>query len=397
MRKITITILCLSIAVTSIAKDKYLKKAHKLHNKIISLDTHTDTPMRLWDSTYNINMDNPTGCIDFPKMKNGRLDVESFAIFTGEGKRDNDFFDKTYSRALQTLEKINSLPTQFPSEVEIVTTPKQIYKVKANGKLGIIPTIENLTFIGNDINKIKTLRDMGVVMFGLVHSYHNNIADSSTDKKEPEHNGLSNFGKEVIKEINKVGGIVDISHASDKSFFDAVQISSKPIIASHSSVRNIANIDRNFTDQMLNALKDNGGVIQICILERYVRDLPYNEEYNNKYKELYAQLRAIPRERVEERNKVRAQLKELKDEYPDQRTYISHYVDHIDYVVNKIGIDYVGIGTDFDGGGGIYDCYNASQLVGITAELIKRGYSNKDIEKIWGGNFLRVMQECQNI
>ena len=291
MKNYIIAAMCLAFAVNLTAKDKYYNKAVKLHNKFVSIDTHTDTPMRLWDENYKINQDNPTGCIDFPKMRKGKLDIESFAVFTGEGKRDDEFFQKTYSRALQTLEKINALPTQFPEEVEIVTTPEEINNVKRKGKLGIIPTIENLTFIGNDINKIDILKDKGIVMFGLVHSYHNNIADSSSDTKEPEHDGLSDFGKQVVKHINKIGGIIDISHASDKAFFDVVNTSSKPIIASHSSVKNVADHDRNFTDEMLDALKQNGGVIQICILEKYVRNAPSNPAYEAKYKELYTQLR----------------------------------------------------------------------------------------------------------
>lgn len=372
-----------------------MERARKLQQSILTLDTHTDTPMRLWNEKYKINEDNPEGCVDFPKMKAGLLDVESFAVFTWQGGRDTAFVNKAFERGLQTFDKINALPQQYPSVVGIVDAPEEMYRLKKEGKLGILPTVENLALIGTDITRIQTLYDKGARIFGLVHSYHNDIADSSSDPKAPEHGGLSQFGKEVIKEINRVGGIVDVSHASDAVFYDAVKISSKPIIASHSSVRAVADHDRNFTDDMLLALKKNGGVIQICILQKYVKTAPENKAYEAELAALNKKQAALPKEDIAARNQVREEMAALKEKYPDQLAFIKDYVDHIDYVVKKIGVDYVGIGTDFDGGGGIYNCKNASQLPGITAELLLRGYSKKEIEKIWGGNFVRVFKACR--
>lgn len=373
-------------------QQKLTAKARKLQKSILTLDTHTDTPMRLWNETYKINEDNPQGCIDFPKMKAGLLDVESFAVFTWQGGRDAAFVDKAYARGLQTFDKINALEKEYPDVVGIVRTPDDMYRLKREGKLGILPTVENLALIGTDISRLQVLYDKGARIFGLVHSYHNDLADSSSDPKAPEHGGLSEAGKAVVKELNRIGGIVDVSHASDAVFYDVIKLSTKPIIASHSSVRAVADHDRNFTDDMLYALKKNGGVIQICILQKYVKTAPENKEYNAEMKQLNEKLASVPKENVAERNALRAEISALKEKYPDQLAFIKDYVDHIDYVVKKIGIDYVGIGTDFDGGGGIYDCNNAAQLPGITAELIKRGYSKKEIEKIWGGNFIRVFR-----
>lgn len=378
-------------------KKSLSEQAKELQNSILTLDTHTDTPMRLWDENYKINEDNPTGCIDFPKMRAGGLTVESFAVFTWQGGRDTTFVNKAYKRGLQTFDKINALPSQYPSVMGIVSTPADMYRLKKEGKLGVLPTIENLALIGTDLSRIQELYLKGARMFGLVHSYHNDIADSSSDPKTPEHNGLSPFGKEVVKELNRIGGIVDVSHASDKAFFDAVAISTKPIVASHSSVRAVANHNRNFSDEMLLALKKNGGVIQICILQDYVKTAPDNKEYNERLQELKEKLNKVSKEDMEQRKLIRQQMSQLKDLYPDQKAFIKDYVDHIDYIAKKIGIDYVGIGTDFDGGGGISDCMNASQLTGITEEMLRRGYSKKDIEKVWGGNFVRVMRECQKL
>lgn len=372
-----------------------MERAKKLQKSILTIDTHTDTPMRLWNEKYKINENNPEGCIDFPKMKAGLLDVESFAVFTWQGGRDEAFVKKAFERGLQTFDKINALEQQYPSVVGIVSAPEDMYRLKKEGKLGILPTIENLALIGKDITRIQTLYDKGARIFGLVHSYHNDIADSSSDPKAPEHGGLSEFGKQVIKKINRVGGIVDVSHASDAVFYDAVKISTKPIIASHSSVRAVAEHDRNFTDDMLLALKKNGGVIQICILQKYVKTAPENKAYAAELAALNAKEAAIAKDNIPARNQVRAEMAALKEKYPDQLAFIKDYVDHIDYVVKKIGVDYVGIGTDFDGGGGIYNCKTAAQLPGITAELLLRGYSKKEIEKIWGGNFVRVFNACR--
>lgn len=398
LSSLAIVILCSAgCLLAKDAKKSLAQQAKELQNSILTLDTHTDTPMRLWDKNYKINEDNPTGCIDFPKMRAGGLTVESFAVFTWQGGRDTVFVNKAYTRGLQTFDKINALPSQHPDVVGIVSTPADMYRLKKEGKLGVLPTIENLALIGTDLSRIQELYQKGARMFGLVHSYHNDIADSSSDPKKPEHDGLSPFGKEVVKEINRIGGIVDVSHASDKAFFDAVAISTKPIVASHSSVRAVANHNRNFSDEMLLTLKKNGGVIQICILQDYVKTAPDNKEYNERLQELKNKLETVSKEDAQQRKLIRQEMSQLKESYPDQLVFIKDYVDHIDYVVKKIGVDYVGIGTDFDGGGGIYDCMNASQLTGITEELLRRGYSKKDIEKIWGGNFVRVMKECQKL
>lgn len=382
------------IAISCNSKQKTLMaEAEKLQRSILTIDTHTDTPMRLWNENYDINADNPTGCVDFPKMRKGSLDIETFAAFSGQGSRDTATTNKVYDRALKTIQKIHEATQKHSDVSSVVTTPAEMIQAKEQGKIGILVSIENGYPIGTDISRVRTLYKNGVRMFGLCHSYHNDICDSSSDKLPAEHRGLSAFGEAYVKELNRIGGLIDVSHASDSTFFDVVKISKTPIIASHSSIRSVADHNRNFSDEMLDALKANGGVIQICILDSYVKNFPKDSVYNLERALITEELLAINRGDKQLRDSIRKKYDVLKAKYPEQNAYIKDYVNHIDYVVKKIGVDYVGIGTDFDGGGGIADCKDASQLIGITAELMTRGYSKEDIAKIWGGNFLRVFDE----
>lgn len=388
--------LCM-IALTAIScnpKQKDLmKEAEELQRSILTIDTHTDTPMRLWSESYDVNADNPTGCIDFPKMRKGSLDIETFAAFSGQGARDTATTTRSYDRALKTVQKIHEATQKYSEVSSVVTTPAEMFQAKEQGKIGILISIENGYPIGTDLSRVRTFYQNGVRMFGLCHSYHNDICDSSSDKLPAEYNGLSAFGEQYVNELNRIGALVDVSHASDSTFFDVVRISKTPIIASHSSVRAVADHNRNFSDQMLDALKENGGVIQICILDSYVKNFPKDSVYDAERALIAEELRAIDRDNKPLRDSIRRKYDVLKAKFPEQNAYIKDYVDHIDYVANRIGIDYVGIGTDFDGGGGISDCKDASQLIGITAELLARGYSKEDIAKVWGGNFIRVFNE----
>ena len=370
-----------------------MAEAEELQRSMLTLDTHCDTPMRLWSSSYDITKDNPSGCIDFPKMREGALDMECFAVFTSQRGRDTAFINSAYEKGLQTLDKIWEVAEQNSDIVGIAQCPDDMYALKKAGKLIIMPTVENSTIIGDDLSRLHTLYDKGIRMFGLCHSYNNDICDSSSDAAGPEFDGLSPLGEQVVAELNKIGAMIDVSHASDSTFYDVVRLSKTPIVASHSSVRSVANHDRNFDDNMLLALKENGGVIQICILDKYVKNFPVNEQYNAEMAAAREALSAVPAENTAMRDSMRMAMSQIKAKYPDQNAYVKDYVDHIEYVINKIGIDYVGIGTDFDGGGGVADCKDASQLVEITAELLRRGYDREQIEKIWGGNFIRVFNE----
>jgi membrane dipeptidase len=230
----------------------------------------------------------------------------------------------------------------------------------------------------------------------LCHSLNNDICDSSTDKKGAEHNGLSKFGEEVVKEMNKYGMMVDVSHISDKSFYDVLKLSKAPVIASHSSVRAIAHHNRNMTDDMIKALAKNGGVIQICLLDDYIKDPDTTSLNYQKKKELNLIYDTKLDSMTEDEKKaLRNEWRSLREKYPKAQPTVSDCVDHIDYVKNLVGIDYVGIGSDFDGGGGLDGCADVSQFPNITAEMLKRGYTEDEIRKVWGGNFFRVFSEVE--
>src|SRR5690606_14210313 len=237
--------------------------------------------------------------------------------------------------------------------------------------------------------------DLGARYITLCHSSNNDICDSSTDKGGPEHNGLSPFGEEAVREMNRLGMMVDVSHISDESFYDVLAVTKAPVFASHSSCRALCESARHLNDDMLQGLKKNGGVIQICILSDYLRQPEPNPEYDAKMKELRDKSREMGSELTDKQQEERwAEFSALREKYLKLAT-VSDAVNHIQHVVDVIGIDYVGIGSDFDGGGGIEGCTDASMMKNITIELIRRGYSRDDIAKIWGGNFMRVMNEVQ--
>jgi membrane dipeptidase len=258
--------------------------------------------------------------------------------------------------------------------------------------------MENGFPLGTNIKRVKEFYDKGVRYITLCHSSNNDICDSSTDKKGPEHNGLSNFGEKVVKEMNELGMMVDVSHISDKAFYDVIEQSKAPVIASHSSVRNIAHHPRNMTDDMIKTLAKKGGVIQICLLDDYIKDPDTTTVRYQKEKEMMNVFNTTYNSMTDaEKEKARKQWRELDEKYPKNLPTVADCVDHIDYVKNLVGIDYVGIGSDFDGGGGLSGCEDVSQMPNITAEMIKRGYTEEEIQKVWGGNFFRVFAEVEQM
>ena len=287
---------------------------------------------------------------------------------------------------------------KYSEMAEVAITPDDAYRLENLGKRAIFIGMENGFPIGTDINRVKEFYDRGVRYITLCHSSNNDICDSSTDKKGAEYNGLSKFGEEVVNEMNRLGMMIDVSHISDKSFYDVIKLSKAPVIASHSSVRSIAHHNRNMTDDMIKTLAKNGGVIQICLLDDYIKDPDTTTVYYQKRKELnliydtkYDSL--TDDQKKELRNEWRA----LKEKYPKPLPTVSDCVDHIDYVKNLVGIDYVGIGSDFDGGGGLDGCADVSEFPNITAEMLKRGYTEDEIRKVWGGNFFRVFKEVEKL
>jgi membrane dipeptidase len=306
--------------------------------------------------------------------------------------------EKAYELANQMIDATYEACNKYNNMAEVATKSSDAVRLEKSGKLAIYIGMENGFPIGNDINRVGEFYSRGVRYITLCHSSNNDICDSSTDKKGPEYNGLSKFGEEVVKEMNKYGIIIDVSHISDESFYDVVKLSKAPIIASHSSVRSIAHHNRNMSDDMIKTLANNGGVIQICLLDDYIKDPDTTTMYYQKRKELNVIYDTKYDSMTDEQKKdLRNEWRSLKEKYPKPMPTVVDCVDHIDYVKNLVGIDYVGIGSDFDGGGGVDGCADVSEFPNITVEMLNRGYTVEEIRKVWGGNFFRVFKEVEKI
>jgi membrane dipeptidase len=378
-------------------EEKASRKADKLHLNMLTVDTHCDTPMRLARTGFDLGSKNEKGCVDFPRMQEGGLDAEFFAIFIGQGPRNPETFDQNHLNTLAIFDSIHRNVARYPEMAGLALTPDDAYRLKAEGKVVVFIGIENGYAIGKDLSRVKEYYDLGARYITLCHSANNDICDSSSDPQGPEHNGLSSFGEEVVKEMNSLGMIIDVSHLSDEAFYDVLRASKTPVIASHSSCRALCENPRNLNDDMLQALKKNGGVIQICLLSEYLKQPEPNPEFDALRKALRQRMKALgPDATEEQKEQIWDEYEALKNKYEKLAT-VADAVNHIQHVVDIIGIDHVGIGSDFDGGGELDDCRDVSQMKNITRELIMRGYDSEDIAKIWGKNAMRVMREVQNI
>jgi membrane dipeptidase len=378
------------------SEEKLIKLADKIHESILTVDTHCDTPMEFSDPGFDLGVKSIDGCVDFPKMVEGGLHAEFFVVFTPQGPRNDSTYNKVQQKALEIFNAIHKNVEKNNSMAEIATTPDDAYRLKREGKIAAFIGMENGYPIGKDITKIRQFYDLGARYMTLAHTKNNDICDSSTDPVGAENDGLSTFGMKVVKEMNRIGMMVDISHISDKSFFDVLKVTNAPVIASHSSCRALCGSPRNLSDDMLLALKENGGVIQICMVGNFLKTPEPNPELDSRLKELkdkYGDFEALP---DSIKKIVNNEFKDILKKYEKPAT-VKDLVDHIDHVVQVIGIDYVGIGTDFDGGGGVDGCRSASDIKNITTELLRRGYSKSEIKKIWGGNLMRVFRKVEEI
>jgi len=372
------------------------EKTSGLHDQVFTVDTHVDTSVSRSNGFHisKLNKREEGGSqVDFPRMKQGGLDAICMAVFLSQGHRTEADFQASTLQAEKDFKEILDVIKAYPDMVELALTPEDAYRIEKTGKRILFLSIENGYTMGVDLSHVEKYYNYGVRLSGLCHGKTNEICDSTTDK--PEHDGLSEQGKKVVTEMNRLGMIVDVSHISDKAFYDVIEASKVPIIASHSSVRALSDSPRNMTDDMLKKLKEKGGVIQICLLSGFIKKVdqdPLREEKLKALKEKYNAENLS----AEDQAKSRAEREAVEKQYPEKLATVSDAVDHIDHVVKLIGIDHVGIGTDFDGGGGLDGCRDASEVRNITKELQKRGYTEDQIRKIWGGNFLRVMSQAQD-
>lgn len=330
----------------------------EIHKEIITLDTHCDINLKNFtnQNNYTVNTDSQ---VNLPKMINGGLDVAWFIVFTGQGSLNKNGYKRAYKNAIDKFEAIHRLVEEYaPDQIELALSEEDVYRINAKGKKIAMIGVENAYPLGEDLSNIEKFYNLGARYMSLAHNGHSQFSDSNTGEEDNiwMHNGLSDKGKEAILEMNRIGIMIDVSHPSKEAIRQMIEISNAPVIASHSSARSLCNHSRNLDDEQLDWIKKNGGVVQTVALAGYLRD------------------------------DISTELVSVKD-----------LVDHIDYMVKRIGIDHVGISSDFDGGGGIKGWSDASETFNVTKELLKRGYTKEEISKIWSGNLLRVLTEVTEI
>jgi len=373
-------------------------RARAIHESVISIDTHDDI-----SSNFGTAESDPGQAegrqVTLPRMRAGGLDVAFFIVYVGQTERTEENYAEAKAEALRKFEAIHRLTEEmYPDEIGLALTPDDVERLHAEGKLVAAIGIENGFSIGTDLSLMEDYHARGARYFGLTHIGHNDLADSSIPREnlgdaEEEHGGVSEFGEQAIAEANRLGMMVDVSHSSGKTAIDAALLSLAPIIASHSAVRELADSPRNLTDEELVAIRDNGGVVQIVAFDGYVmipseeKEAAIQEVRDNAPFESWAD--ATP----EQRDAYREARAKINDEFPGAT--VEDLVDHIDYAVKLIGIDHVGISSDFDGGGGVTGWRDASETFNVTLELVRRGYSEDDVRKLWGGNLLRVWRNVE--
>lgn len=402
MNKYTLTLVSFFFLMmnNSIAQtpEYYNEQAEKIHSEIVTIDTHVDTPLRMlrgFDITKRNDGKKDGSKLDFPRMKEGRLDAAFFAVFVGQSKRDDDGNRKAYDKAAEIFALIDSVLSTNRHLAELALTSSDALRIKLENKIAVYLGIENGYPLGKDISLISHFYDMGARYITLCHTKNNDICDSSTDPEGIEHNGLSPFGRKVVKEMNKIGMIIDVSHVSDKTVADILEISSVPVIASHSCAWALNENPRNINDDLIKIIAEKGGVIQVCFYSGYLKNPEPNPTRDSLMADLRLRYNDFENLSDEMMQKARAERYTINEKFPQKLALVSDVVDHIDHIVKIAGIDYVGIGTDFDGGGGVEGCIDAGEMKNITIELLKRGYSKEDIEKIWGGNFFRVFRNVE--
>ncbi|MDX2032587.1 MAG: dipeptidase [Blastocatellia bacterium] len=367
--------------------DAIAEKARKIHFSSLVLDTHIDVTPKL-QTDWKFAEEHPSGHIDLPRMKKGGLNGLFFSIYmagTVTGPR-------AVNDSLLRIAAVHRLAEEMPDQVALCLTAADIKRARKQGKIAGLMGMEGGHMINNSLPLLRMYASLGIRYLTLTHSVNTDWADSSTDT--PKHNGLTDFGKEVVRELNRLGVMVDISHVADKTFWDALEVSQAPMIASHSSCRAISGHPRNMTDEMIKALAAKGGVIQINYLDSFIDpDLfQWSAKTRDVSRQLMQQLGGPSRENFA---KVREELE--KQFGPAPKVSWERIVEHIDHAVKLVGADHVGLGSDFDGGSmpvGMEDCTN---LPKITEALLRKGYKESDLRKILGGNTVRLLGDVERV
>ena len=383
-----------ALLAASVQSDDIADRARKLHSSSLVLDTHADTPQRLLFEDFDLERRDAQGHVDIPRMREGGLNAIFMSIWTPSAWSG----PKGVERALKLIDRVREQVRRHPQDLALATSAEEVRQARAQGKIAVLMGMEGGHMIDDDLGLLRVYASLGIRYLTLTHGSNTGWADSSGD--EPQHNGLTPFGKSVVHELNRLGVLVDISHVSDKTFYDALEASRAPLIASHSSCRALCNHERNMSDDMIRALARKGGVIQINYNTGFLSQ-EFADARRKIDKELRARDAAVEKRygddeaaviREQERNR-----RELTAQGKLPRVSWEKIVEHIDHVVKLVGADHVGLGSDFDGATmpeGMEDC---SKLPRITEALLRNGYSEPDIKKILGGNTLRVLEEAERV
>tara|TARA_R110000796_G_scaffold47977_5_gene115051 strand:+ start:11524 stop:12774 length:1251 start_codon:yes stop_codon:yes gene_type:complete len=394
------------------------EKAARIHKDVITIDTHVDINVANFTDTINYTqkLDNQ---VNLPKLESGGLDVPWLIVYTGQGELTEEGYAKAKENAMAKFNAIHRLCEEIaPQEIDLAYSSKDVYKIVDSGKKVAMIGVENAYPIGEDLSEFENYYNLGARYISLSHNGHSQFCDSNTGEADGVwlHNGLSDLGKMAVKEMNRLGIMIDVSHVSKESMKQMIALSKAPIIASHSSARALCNHSRNLEDEQLLLMKENGGVVQTVAFSSYLNTKKHgvHAAYLKDFQKEVADSLGIDwytfdelADLSDEKKKTfmanyskvvglaKANANKRKDR--PQAVDVADFVDHIDYMVNLIGLDHVGISSDFDGGGGIEGWSDASETPNVTLELVKRGYSEEEIAQLWGGNLLRVLDEVQEV
>jgi membrane dipeptidase len=395
-----------------------IERAKGIHERVITLDTHCDINIKNFTDSINYTQ-NLESQVNLPKMKAGGLDVAWFIVYTGQDSLTNGGFENAYKNAISKFDAIHKLVEEIaPDQIELALNSNDVRRISKTGKKVAMIGIENGYPIGTEISNVEKFYNLGARYMSLSHNGHSQLCDSNTGEEDDVwlHNGVSDLGKEVIKEMNRLGMMIDVSHPSKESMRQMIELSKAPIIASHSSARALCDHSRNLDDEQLEWMKANGGVIQTVAFQTYT-----NTEKNDARNEAIQSIRTEVASSLgatwydwgemktlsdDDKNAfydIRGKIIKLADDKANQlddfppKVNVSDFVDHIDYMVKKIGLKHIGISSDFDGGGGVEGWSDASETFNVTLELVKRGYTEAEIGMLWSGNLLRVLDEVQAV
>ena len=400
---LTAVVLVAPCATAQTVDPALVAKAKGIHERVIALDTHNDINPRDFTKgrNYTQRLDNQ---VNLPKMEEGGLDASFFIVFVGQGPLTAEAYDRAYVQAIEKFDAIHRLTKEIaPSRIGLALTADDVRSIATSGRKVALIGVENAYAVGTDLTRIKQFYDRGGRYMSLAHNGHSQFADSNTGERDGKwlHHGLSELGKQAIAEMNRWGIMVDISHPSKLANLQANALSKAPVIASHSAARALADHSRNLDDEQLLALKANGGVVQTVAFDSYVKIKPPDspERAAALAKARSGMAPGGPGEMTDAaRAQFRARMAAVDTQFPPApMATVADFVNHIDYIVKKIGIDHVGISSDFDGGGGVAGWNGADETFNVTLELVKRGYTEEQIGKLWSGNLLRVMADVERV